>query len=96
MAIISFDGFWKYYDATTRKDNSGYRKCFRDCFYQALVDMDMIDTRYPGDWPEWDWISKNATKICAKVRVKMLSKGVPESAVKQINEKFKKWVKEEK
>ena len=68
MAIISFDGFWKYYDATVKNDYSVYRNFFRDSFYETLVEMEMIDTRYPGDWPDWDFLARKAAKICARVR----------------------------
>lgn len=91
---MDFAKFWKYYNATSRTDYSGYRKLFFSAFSDALVDLDMKDWRYPGNWPSTVAVKKNLTKICTKVRVKMISKGVPAGAATQILTSFKKWIKE--
>lgn len=94
-SVISFDKFWKYYNSTAKTVNySGYSKQFFSSFSKALEDLNLKDWRYPGNWPAPETISKNMTKICGKVRVNMISNGVPAAAVTNILDRFKKWFRE--
>ncbi len=95
MASLNFSKFWEYYQATARTaDYSRYRDKFFRAFSDSLEDMQLKDWRYPGNWPSVDTISKNLPKICSKVRVAMLSGGVPSAAVTNILGRFKKWFQE--
>lgn len=94
-SVISFAKFWEYYNATAKTVNySGYSKQLFAAFSRALEDLKLKDPRYPGDWPAPAIISKNMTKICSKVRIIMISNKVPEAAVKNILDRFKKWYRE--
>lgn len=94
-AQIDFKRFWNYYRATARTvDYSGYSEKFFWAFSKALEDLQLKDWRYPGNWPTVDTIAKNLTKICTKVRTKMLSNGIPATAVTNILDRFKKWFRE--
>ena len=94
-APIEFRKFWDYYCATAKTvDYSEYSRAFSRSFSTALEDLDLKDWRYPGDWPAPTTISRNMTKICTKVRTKMISTGVPAAAVTHILDRFKKWFRE--
>lgn len=94
-SAINFNKFWQYYNATAKTANySSYSKQLFSSFGKALDDLKLRDWRYPGNWPEPATISKNLTKICSKVRVNMISNGVPAAAVTNILDRFKKWFKE--
>ena len=92
---VSFEKFWDYYRSTTRTvDYSQYRKSFFWAFSKALEDLRFKTIVCPGDWPSTATIKTNLTKICTKVRVIMISNGVPAAAVTNIIDRFKRWFKE--
>ena len=94
-SVINFTKFWEYYNATAKTvNNSKYSKQLFSSFSKALEDLQLKDFRYPGNWPTPETISKNMTKICGKVRVNMISNGVPAAAVTNILDRFKKWYRE--
>lgn len=88
MAWINFEQFWNYYKGSARKDYSEYKKKFMDAYNISLreVGLDYSHSTVA--------ISKHKKELFAKMKVHMLSYGVPSAAVTHILDHFKKWFHE--
>lgn len=87
---INFEAFWKYYRGATRVDYSGYRATFVKCFCESEAKYGLSEG-YGSD--HVNAVDKRLAPICSQTRVLMLSKGVPDAAIKHITTHFKKWFK---
>lgn len=86
----NFNAFWKFYEGTAKVNYSKYRTTFVNCFCECEKQFG-ISEGYGSN--HVNLVGDHLTEICKSTRVAMLSKGVPEAAVKNIIERFKKWFK---
>ncbi|MGN0168082.1 MAG: hypothetical protein ACI4AB_08575 [Acetatifactor sp.] len=85
---INFEAFWKYYKGAARSDYSRYRAIFVKCFCESEAKYGLSEG-YGSD--HVNAVGKRLAPICSQTRVLMLSKGVPDAAIKHIITHFKKW-----
>ncbi len=87
---VNFVNFKKYYRATSRTDNSRYLDRFATSFSYWMDQLGYPQGLYSDTV---NWVDKNMSKLCTKVRTSLVSKGVPPAAVTQITNSFKRWFK---
>lgn len=88
MATINFEQFWNYYKGSAKKDYSEYRRQFGDAYSTSRRECG-IDI-----YPSTATISKYKKELFAKMKVHMLSYGVPSAAATHLLDHFKKWFHE--
>lgn len=85
---VDFVAFWNYYRGTARTDYSRYRQTFNNSFMYQMKKSGFSQGVYSNTV---NLVEKNMTQLCKDTRVDMLSRSVPDAAVKQIITSFKKW-----
>lgn len=84
--MINWNKFWSYYEEASKKDYAKYKRSFMDAAQKLFYEENILNYNHGY------YVKNKGANFSKKVRVYMLSNGVPDVAAKALITAFKKWI----